>query len=174
MKVEYGLASAGPNVEDSAVSLLDVALAGDVRGGEVATADEFRVRGFGFLQAVEMPFRDDEDVSRRLRADVFEGEDVIVFVNLLCGDLASDDAAEEARDSWVRHKNVAARETNNITSPWGMSAEGKTITTSLCVRSGRELRSARRTTEGGYPTGHYQRKAGSGFCAVAGRGRSLA
>jgi len=140
VEVEYGLASAGSNVEDGAVSLLDVALAGDVRGGEVATADEFGVGGCGFLQSVEMLFRDDEDVSRRLRADVFEGEDVVVFVDLLCGDLAADDAAEKARDGWVRHKNVAARETNNITRPRGMSAEGKTITTSLCIRSGRELR----------------------------------
>ena len=34
-------------------------------------------------------------MSGSLRVDVFEGEDVVVFVNFLGGDFAGDDAAEE-------------------------------------------------------------------------------
>ena len=49
VEVEYGLAGAGADVEDSAVSLLDVALAGDLGGGEMAAADEFGVGGLGFF-----------------------------------------------------------------------------------------------------------------------------
>ncbi len=47
MEVEDGLSGAGADVEDGAVSLLDVALAGDLSGGEVAAADEFGVGGLG-------------------------------------------------------------------------------------------------------------------------------
>jgi hypothetical protein len=90
------LSGAEADVEDGAVSLLDVALAGDVGGGEVAAADQFGVGGFGLFQSGKMFFGDDEDVRGGLRIDVFEGEDVVVLVNSLGGDFAAEDAAEEA------------------------------------------------------------------------------
>ena len=83
MEVEDGLSRAGPDVKDGAISVLDFALAGDLRGGEMAATDDFRVRGFGFLQSREMPFRNDENVRRSLRIDVFKGENVVVFMNFL-------------------------------------------------------------------------------------------
>jgi hypothetical protein len=43
-----------------------------------------------------MFFGDDEDVGGGLRVDVFEGEDVVVFVDFFGGDFATEDAAEEA------------------------------------------------------------------------------
>ena len=49
VEMEDGLPGAGADVEDGAVALLDVALAGDVGGGEVAAADQFGVGGFGFF-----------------------------------------------------------------------------------------------------------------------------
>ena len=49
MQMEYGLSGAGADVEDGAVSLLDVALAGDLGGGEVAAADDFGVGRLGFF-----------------------------------------------------------------------------------------------------------------------------
>lgn len=49
VKMEYGLSSAGTYVQDGAISLLDVALAGDLGGGEVAAADDFGVGGLGFF-----------------------------------------------------------------------------------------------------------------------------
>ena len=96
MEVEDGLSGAGADVEDGAVALLDVALAGDVGGGEVAAADEFSVGGIGFFQSGKMLFGDDENVRGGLRVNVFEGEDVVILVNFLGGNFAVDDAAEEA------------------------------------------------------------------------------
>ena len=96
MEVEDRLSGAGANVEDGAVCLLDIALARNLRGGEVAAPDEFGVGGLGFLQSREMFLGNDEDVRRRPGADVFEGKDMVVFVNFLGGNLAADDAAEKA------------------------------------------------------------------------------
>jgi hypothetical protein len=96
VEVKNGLASAGADVEDGAVSLLDIALTGDLGGGEVAAADEFGVGGLGLLQSGKMFFGNDENVRGCLRVDVFEGEDVVVFVNFLGGNFAAEDAAEEA------------------------------------------------------------------------------
>lgn len=83
MEVEDRLSGAGTDVDDGAVSLLDVALAGDLGGREVAAADDFGVGDLGLFQSSKMLFGNDEDVRGRLGADVFEGEDMIVFVNFL-------------------------------------------------------------------------------------------
>jgi hypothetical protein len=96
VEVKDRLSGAGADVEDGAVSLLDVALAGDLRGGEVTAADDFGIGVIGFFQSSEMFLGDDEDVRGRFGADVFEGEDMVVFVNFLGGNLAADDAAEKA------------------------------------------------------------------------------
>jgi len=162
--MEYGLPGAGSDVEDGAVALLDVASTGDFGGGEMAAADEFGVRGFGFLQSGEMFFGDDEDVSRGLRADVFEGEDMLVFVDLLCWDLAADDAAEEAGCSWVSHKKNRARERNNSTGLEGMSAAGHDR--GRTALDGQPRRRSR--IFGLILTNYYQRKAGSRFPAAPG------
>jgi len=96
VEVEDGLSGAGADVEHGAVSVLDIALAGDLGGGEVTSADNFGVGGLGFFESGEMFFGNDEDVSGSLRVDVFEGEDVVVFVDFFRGDFAAEDAAEEA------------------------------------------------------------------------------
>ena len=95
MQVEDGLSSAGADVEDGAISLFDVALAGDLRGDEVAAADDFGVGGLSFFQSRKMFLRNDEDVRGRLRFDVFEGEDVFVLVNSFGRNFAPDHAAEQ-------------------------------------------------------------------------------
>lgn len=96
VEVEDGLSGAGADVEDSAVSVLDLALASDLCGGEMAAADDFGIGGFGFFQSREMPFRNDENVRGGLRVDVFEGDDVIVFMHFFGRNFAADDAAEKA------------------------------------------------------------------------------
>jgi hypothetical protein len=96
VKVEDGLSGAGADVEHGAVSVLDFALAGDLCGGEVATSDDFCVSGFSFFQSGKMFFGNDQNMRGRLRVDVFKGEDMIVFVDFLGGNLAADNAAEEA------------------------------------------------------------------------------
>jgi hypothetical protein len=103
VEVEDGLSGAGADVEDGAVSLFDIALAGDEGGGEVAAADEFGVGGLGLFQSGKMLFGDDENVSGSLRVDVFEGENVVVLVNFSGGNFAAEDAAKEASGGSVGH-----------------------------------------------------------------------
>lgn len=111
MQMEDRLSCARSNVEDGPVALLDVALAGDLRGGQMAAADQFGIFGLGFLQSSEMFLGHDQHVRGRLRIDVFEGEDVLVLVNFLRGNLAADDAAEEAVASGVGHLSVTLADT---------------------------------------------------------------
>src|SRR5204862_275595 len=99
-----------PDVQDGAVALLDIAFAGDLGSREVAAADNFGVRDFCFFQSRKVFFGDDEDVSRRLRGYVFESEDMVVFVDLCCRDLAANDTAEKAGGSWIGNKKNPARE----------------------------------------------------------------
>ncbi len=101
--MENRLSGAGAHVEDRAVSLLDVALAGDLGGGEVAAADDFGVGGLGLFQSGKMFLGNNENVRGGLRVDVFEGEDVVVLVNFFGGDFAAEDAAEEAIGGGVSH-----------------------------------------------------------------------
>jgi len=96
VKMEDGLSRAGADVENGAISLFDVALASDVGGGKVAVPDDFRVGGLCLLQPGKMLFRNDENVRRGLGIHIFEGEDIFVFVNLLSGNFAAKDAAEQA------------------------------------------------------------------------------
>lgn len=101
MEVEDGLSGTGADVEDGAVALLDVALAGDVGGSQMAAADEFGVGGLSFLQSRKMFLGNDENVCRRMGMNVFESEHMIVFINFLGWNLTADDTAEEA--VWIGH-----------------------------------------------------------------------
>src|SRR5262245_46596391 len=91
-----GLARARTYVQDGSISVLDFALARDLRGREVTASDDFRVGGGCFFQSRKMTLRNDQHVSRGLGADVFEGQDVVIFVDFFGRNLAADDAAEEA------------------------------------------------------------------------------
>src|SRR5579864_119450 len=104
VQVKDGLSSAGANVEDGAVSLLDFALAGDHGSSQMTAADDFGVAAFCFFQSCKMAFGNDEHMGRRLRINVFKREHVFVFKNFFRGNLAANDAAEEAigiGHSWV-------------------------------------------------------------------------
>jgi hypothetical protein len=104
VEVEYGLPGAGADVEDGAVSLLDFALAGDVRGCDLAAADEFGVGSLGFFQSSKMFPGNDEYVRGSLWLDVFESEDVFVLVNFFRGDFAAENATEETGSSGISHR----------------------------------------------------------------------
>src|SRR5260370_37796953 len=96
VQMENSLASARAHVVDRAVSILDVALARDLRGDELAVADELGIFRLGLLQVHNMPLGNDEDMSRRLRVDVLEGKGALVFVDLLAWYFALNDLAEQA------------------------------------------------------------------------------
>jgi len=103
VQVEDGLPGAGADVEDGAVSLLDVALARYLGGGQVATADDLGVAGLSLFQSGKMLLGNNEHVRGRLGIDVFEGEHMVVFVHLLGGNLAAEDAAEKTIGGSVSH-----------------------------------------------------------------------
>jgi len=96
VQVKYGLPGAWSHVEDSAVSLLNLAFARDYRGSQMASANEFRIHRFCLLESRDMALGNDKDVRRRLRMDVFESEDMLVLVDLLRAGFAADDATEDA------------------------------------------------------------------------------
>jgi hypothetical protein len=60
-------------------------------GFKQQVAEQVLVVGLGFGDARDQFFGDNQNVRRRLRADVAEGEDGIVFVNDVRRDFARDD-----------------------------------------------------------------------------------
>jgi len=100
VKMKDGLAREGADVDHGAVAIFDAALAGDLGGGKLASADDFRVFGLRFFQAGDVLLGDDENVCRPLRIEILEGEDVVIFEDLFRGDFAAKQAAEKT----VNHK----------------------------------------------------------------------
>lgn len=96
MQVKHGLSCTRADVEDGAISVFDVALAGNLRGSEMAAADHFGVLRLRLFESCKMFLGNDQNVRGRLGVDVFKGEDVLVFVNFLRRKLAAEDAAEGA------------------------------------------------------------------------------
>jgi hypothetical protein len=103
VEVKDGLSSARADVKNGPVSLLDVALAGNLSRDQMAASDDLGVGRLSFFQSRKMFLGHDEHVRGRLRTDVFEGDNMFVFVNLLRGNLAANDAAEEAVGGSVSH-----------------------------------------------------------------------
>jgi len=103
VQMKHGLACAWAYVQDRSVSVFDFALACNFCGSEMTAANDFGIGGLGFLQSGEMTFRNDQHVRWSLGINVFEGEDMFVFVDLLGRNLAVDDAAEEA--VWIGHSS---------------------------------------------------------------------
>ena len=108
VQMKHRLSGAGADIEDGAVSMLDSALACDLSGREMAAADDLGVCGLGFFQSCEMSFRNNEYVCGRLRMDIFEGENVVVFMNFFGRNLAAEDAAEQAIRMGHRAVHLAA------------------------------------------------------------------
>jgi hypothetical protein len=88
------LTGARADIQYGAIAVFDRAFAGDVGGGEMTASDQFGIFGCGFLEAGNMFFGDDENVSRALGMQVFEGKRVLIFVDFFGGDFAANDSAE--------------------------------------------------------------------------------
>jgi hypothetical protein len=95
VEVEHGLSGPLPDVQHGAVAILNRPLSGNVRRGEEATANEFRVFWLSFLQARNMFLGKDEYVRRALGVDIVKGEGVLVFVDFLGGNFTADNTAEQ-------------------------------------------------------------------------------
>lgn len=101
VQMKDGLAGAGADVEDGAVSVLDIAPAGDFSGHQMTAPDDLCVFGLGFFQSDNMLFRNDQDMSGRLGPDVVKGDHVFIFMNFLRGTLASKNSAKQT--VWIGH-----------------------------------------------------------------------
>jgi len=81
MEMEDGLAGAGAVVEDRAIAVEQIALAGELRGNQMELADHRLILVRRVVERNKMFSRDKQDVRRRLRADVLERENVGIFVD---------------------------------------------------------------------------------------------
>ncbi len=97
MNVEDGLTRGFAVVGHGAVAIgVEMQVAGDLSETNKSHSDR---RGVGFGKVVktgDVFARNDDDVCRRLRIDVVKSDDVGVFVDFLCGNLAIRDAAKKA------------------------------------------------------------------------------
>jgi hypothetical protein len=96
MQVKHGLSGAGADVQNRAVAIFDVAVAGNLRRHEMAAPNDFCVGLLGFFQAAQVLLGDDEYVSWGFGIKVLERVRMFVFVNLFRRNLAGDDFAKEA------------------------------------------------------------------------------
>lgn len=83
-------------VDNRAVAVFETFLFGYARGDAEEVADEFFVAGLRLIERGYVLARYDEDVRRSLRVDVTKGYGPSVLEDLLSGNLARDDLAEEA------------------------------------------------------------------------------
>jgi hypothetical protein len=96
VQMEHGLSGARPDIDYRAVSVFNAAPAGDLGGYQLAAAQGLGIIWFSLFQTANVFFGNHEDVSGCLRVNVFKGVTIIVFVDLLSGHFATDDAAEQA------------------------------------------------------------------------------
>jgi hypothetical protein len=108
--MEHRLSRVWAYIHDGPVSLLDIASAGDLSGREVTAADHFGILRLRFFQSSKMLSGDDQHMRRRLRIDVLKSKDMLILVNFLGRNLATENAAEEATARGVGHCLVTMAE----------------------------------------------------------------
>jgi hypothetical protein len=95
VQVKHRLPRAGANVQHSSIPALNLAVTRDLRRGKVTASDDLCVGSFRFFQSGEMPLGNNQNVSGRLRLNIFKGENVFVFINFLGGNIAANDATKK-------------------------------------------------------------------------------
>ena len=84
MCVKNGLPAVAVRVYHNAISCFGETLVpGDLRRGQKKVPERFPVRNLGFIQRFDMPARHDQDMRRRLRAYVVEGNALAVLEHLV-------------------------------------------------------------------------------------------
>ena len=96
MEMVDGLAAVGAGVEDEAVAVGELFLAGDFGGGGEEVAEDLAMLRRGVRVGDDVALGDEQKVHGRLGIDVGEAEGVFVLVDASDGDLIADDLAEEA------------------------------------------------------------------------------
>jgi len=97
MQVEHGLARLAIAVEDRSISALAESLVGrQLSGASQHPADQRVIVPTEIVGGRDVLSGNDEQVHRRLRIDVAERDEIVVFVHNRRRNLAGDDAAEQA------------------------------------------------------------------------------
>src|SRR5437016_14587648 len=94
MEMENGLARAAAVVQHRAVASEEIAFARKLCGDQLQLAQNRLIFGRGFGQRLEMLPRTDQNVGGRLRADVFKGKEISIFVDDLRRNLLRCDFAD--------------------------------------------------------------------------------
>ena len=96
VQVKHRLPRAGANVQHSSIPALNLAFARNLRRGKVTASDDLCVGSFRFFQSGEMPLGNNQNVSGRLRLNIFKGKNVLIFMNFLGGNVAANNSAKKA------------------------------------------------------------------------------
>jgi hypothetical protein len=88
------LSGAWTHIEDGAVSIFNRTVTCNLRRRKMALADNLGVFRTRFFQSRDVFLRDDENMRRALRIQIFEGIDVLIFVDFLRGHFTANNAAE--------------------------------------------------------------------------------
>ena len=92
MQMGHGFAGIGSVVEDEPeAALCQAKLPGDFGGFQHEMTEQGVIFRFGFGDAGDGPFGDDQHVLGGLRLDILKGDDLVVFVNDRSRDFAGDD-----------------------------------------------------------------------------------
>src|SRR6267142_2300219 len=81
VKMKYGLPCAKAVVKNGPVTIGELTLSGDLRGNELHAPEHRRILGRGIGERNVMLSGTNQNVRRRLRLNVLEGEDLGVFVH---------------------------------------------------------------------------------------------
>src|SRR5580704_11993006 len=119
MQMEDRLTSASAIVKDRAVTLQQIALAGDLRGDQMQLTNHGLILGFCVVQRCKMLSRAQQDMRGRLRADVLERENVRIFVNDFRRNVFRGNFAEQAIKThrFPPEDAVSSRRTTNGVNP---------------------------------------------------------
>jgi len=114
MDMKNGLAGVTPVIDHHAVAVLfKTFLYGNGFCNKEQVTNDLTVRDGYSVDVMDMFFRHDQRVRRRLGIDVLEGKGELIFVDDLGGDLFFDDLAEYA--VWVKiHRVLLKREENPV------------------------------------------------------------
>jgi hypothetical protein len=96
VQVKDGLTGAGTYVIDRTITILNAALARDLRRDQLAIPQQLCVCILGFLEPDNVLFGDYQHMDGGLWIDVFESKTPVIFVDLLGRNSAGDDLTEKA------------------------------------------------------------------------------
>ena len=107
VQMKNGLPAVAVRVDDDAIAVFGKAFfACYFRAGQKQVTERFPVIFSGFVERIEMLARDDQNVRRRLRANIVEGDAHVVFVNSRRRNLARNNSAKQTIFAHNRNFNV--------------------------------------------------------------------